>query len=99
MNIPRRSAGSILVTMTLLILILVPVVLVFARWILVHRKAEMGARVHVRQYYAALGGAEVALRRLTTASPAWRAGLSQEYAVRVDTTTTVAIAVTPLGPP
>ena len=49
--------------------------------------------------FAALGGAEVALRRLTTASPAWRAGLSQEYAVRVDTTTTVAIAVTPLGPP
>lgn len=101
----RADRGMAVMMVTLFfLLVLMPVVLVLARWMTVHRKGTTQARVHIKEYYAGEGGANYT-RLLIQSTPVGCPGMNcwdlgnTFNTVYSDSGTIVTIQMTNVGTP
>ncbi len=101
----RRDRGMAVMMVTLFfLLVLMPIVLVFARWMTIHRKGTTQARVHIKEYYTGDGlfnYDRFLIRNNPTGCPGmncWNLG-NNTFGVFLDSETVVTIQMTNVGEP
>lgn len=60
----HRSDGMVMLATVFLLLVLLPITVVFVRWVTLHRKGTAQARVHIKEYYAGITSANIARYRI-----------------------------------
>ena len=94
--------GMAMMVTVFLLLILMPIVLVFAKWVSTHRRGTTQSRVQTKEYYAA-NGAFDATRYLIENGGAggslWLESTTFNTTLHVDTGTVVAVTVSHVGTP
>ncbi len=71
----HRNDGMIMLAIVFLLLVLLPITVVFVRWVNLHRKGTANARVHIKDYYAGITSANIARYRIQK-DPTFRWGLA-----------------------
>lgn len=86
-------------------LVLMPVLLVFIRWTMVHRQANTLARVQTKEYFGGLSGADATrylIQNVTPGCPGtncWDPGNTLTRTILIDSGTVVTIQMTNVGTP
>lgn len=60
----RRNNGMVILAPVFLLLVLLPITLVFVRWVNIHRKGTAQARVQIKEYYAGISSANILRYRI-----------------------------------
>jgi hypothetical protein len=60
----HRNDGMVMLATVFLLLVLLPITVVFVRWVTLHRKGTTQARVHIKEYYAGISTANIARYRI-----------------------------------
>mgnify|MGYP000860231408 CR=1 FL=1 len=68
-----RNDGMVMMATVFLLLVLLPISLVFVRWVSLHRKGTTRTRAHIKGYYAGISSANIARYRIQN-DPAFRWG-------------------------
>lgn len=100
----RSNHGMVMMITIFLLLIIMPVLLILARWMRVHQKGTSQARVHIKEYYNGDGGVNVInylIRSATAGCPGtncWDQANTLNT-VYTDSGTVVTINMTNVGTP
>lgn len=86
-----RNDGMVMLGTVFLLLVLLPISVVFVRWVTLHRKGTAQARVHIKEYYAGISSANIARYRIQQ-NPAFRWGpMVAEATISIGDGTTVTV--------
>jgi hypothetical protein len=91
-----------LIIIVFLLLILMPIFLVFAKWVTIHRQGTTQARVHTKEYHVANGAFDVTrylIQSEMTGTPTWDLTNTWTTTLHVDSGTVVTVNLTNIGTP
>lgn len=64
LRVECRNQGMVMMATVFLLLVLLPITVVFVRWVNLHRKGTAQARVHIKDYYAGISSANITRYRI-----------------------------------
>lgn len=91
-----------IIIIVFLLLVLMPIFLVFAKWVTTHRRGTTQARVHTKEFHAANGAIDVTrylIQSNMTGTPTWDPSNTWNTTLHVDSGTVVTINLTNRGSP
>lgn len=92
--------GSVMAIVVFSLLILLPVMMVFSKWMMVHRKGTTQARVHLKEFYAGNSALDAERVRFQTTLPVWvSTAPTTSFTLRVDSGTVVVSQIRHVGTP
>lgn len=60
----HHNEGMVMLATVFLLLVLLPITVVFVRWVTLHRKGTAQARVHIKEFYAGITSSNIARYRI-----------------------------------
>lgn len=94
----RAQGGSVMAIVVFSLAILLPVMMVYSKWMMIHRKGTTQARVHIKEFYAGNAALDVGRIRFQTTPPVWvSTAPTTSYTVRVDSGTVVTTQIRHVG--
>lgn len=97
----RSVRGMTMVIIVFFLLALMPILLVFAKWVSLHSRGTTQSRIHLKEYHAANGSFEVT-RYFIQTTPSmnyWDPTNNFNTTLHLDTGTVVTVNMVNIGPP